>query len=91
MKDVCFMHIQGSKLYGTIITGQVLWDVLMLPNGLKLFKHSPSLTFSCCSLKILNANCRTIAMLNRWPDASVHGLLCGLQHATSYGVQSVVT
>jgi hypothetical protein len=45
MKDICFMHIQGSKLYGTIITGQVLWDVLMFLNGLKPSEHSPSLTF----------------------------------------------
>jgi hypothetical protein len=34
MKNVCFMHIQGGKLYGTIIMGQVLWDVLMFPNGM---------------------------------------------------------
>ena len=45
MKEVCFMHIQGGKLYGTTITGQVLWDVLIFPNGLNPFEHSPSLTF----------------------------------------------
>jgi hypothetical protein len=27
MNDDYFMHIQGGKLYGTSITGQVLWDV----------------------------------------------------------------
>ena len=39
------MHIQGSKLYSTIITGQVLWDTLMFPNGLNLSEVSPSLMF----------------------------------------------
>jgi hypothetical protein len=41
MNDVYFMHIQGGKLYGTSMTGQVL----MFPNGLNPSKVSPSLTF----------------------------------------------
>jgi hypothetical protein len=45
MNDVCFMHIQGGKLYGTSITGQVLWEVLIFPNGLNPFEVRPSLTF----------------------------------------------
>jgi hypothetical protein len=45
MNDVCFMHIQGGKLYGTSITGQVLWDVLILLKGLHPSKVRPSLTF----------------------------------------------
>jgi hypothetical protein len=45
MNDDYFMHIQGSKLYGTSITGQVLWDVLIFPNGLNPSKVRPSLTF----------------------------------------------
>jgi hypothetical protein len=39
------MHIQGDKLYGTNMTGQVLWLVLMFPKGLKPFDARPSLTF----------------------------------------------
>jgi hypothetical protein len=45
MNDDCFMHIQGGKLYGTSITCQVLWDVLILPNGLNTSKVRPGLTF----------------------------------------------
>jgi hypothetical protein len=41
MNDICFMHIQGGKLYGTSITGQVLWEVLMFTNGLNSFEVSP--------------------------------------------------
>jgi hypothetical protein len=44
MKADCFIHIQGGKLYGTIITGQVLWDVLMFRNGLNPLEARPSLT-----------------------------------------------
>jgi hypothetical protein len=45
MNDDCFMHIQGVKLYDTSITGKILWDVLILPNGLNSSKVKPSLTF----------------------------------------------
>jgi hypothetical protein len=45
MNNDCFMHIQGSKLCGTSITTQVLWDVLILPNGLNPSKVRPSLMF----------------------------------------------
>ena len=45
MNDDCFMHIQGSKLYGTSIIGQVLWDVLIFPNGLNPSEVRPSLAF----------------------------------------------
>jgi hypothetical protein len=45
MNDVCFMHIQGGKLYGTSITGQVLWDVLILPKGLNPSEVKPRRTF----------------------------------------------
>jgi hypothetical protein len=45
MNDVCFMHIQGGKLYGTSITSQILWDVLILLKGLNLSEARLSLTF----------------------------------------------
>jgi len=45
MKQGYFMHIQGGKLYGTNMTGQVLWLVLMFPKGLKPSDASPNLTF----------------------------------------------
>jgi hypothetical protein len=45
MKYCCFMHIQRGKLYGTNMTGQVLWLMLMFPKGLKLSDARPSLTF----------------------------------------------
>ena len=45
MNDDCFMHIQGDKLYGTSIMGQVLWDVLIFPNGLNPSEVRSSLTF----------------------------------------------
>jgi hypothetical protein len=45
MNDVCFMHIQGGKLYGTSSIGQVLWEVLMFPNGLNPSEVRPSLMF----------------------------------------------
>ncbi|GLT53084.1 hypothetical protein SLA2020_263800 [Shorea laevis] len=44
MKYGCFMHNHGGKLYGTNITGQVLWDELMFPKELKLSDANPSLT-----------------------------------------------
>jgi hypothetical protein len=45
MNDVCFMPIQGGKLYGTSITSQVLWDVLIFSKGFNPSKVRPSLTF----------------------------------------------
>jgi hypothetical protein len=63
MNDGCFMHIQGGKLYGTSMTGQVLCDVLILPNGLNPSDIRPSLTFllsdekSWCTNLIVLANC----------------------------------
>jgi hypothetical protein len=45
MKYCCFMHIQGGRLYGTNMTGQVLWLVLMFPKGLKPSDARLSLTF----------------------------------------------
>ena len=39
------MHIQGGRLYGTNVIGQVLCDVLILPKGLNPSKVRPSLTF----------------------------------------------
>jgi hypothetical protein len=84
MKDVCFMHIQGGKLYDIIIIGHVLCNVLMFSNELNLSKHSTSLMFLLSvenfGRKLLN-DC---PMHDRWPDALVHHLLCGPQHATSY-------
>jgi hypothetical protein len=45
MNDDYFMHIQGGKLYGTSIMGQVLCDVLIFPNGLNPSEVRPSLMF----------------------------------------------
>jgi hypothetical protein len=45
MKYGCVMHIKGGRLYGTNMTGQVLWLVLMFPKGLKPSNAKPSLTF----------------------------------------------
>jgi len=63
MKYGCFMHIKERKLYGTNMTGQVLWLVLMFPKGLKPSDTSPSLTFcgfdaksGCSVLKALQAS-----------------------------------
>jgi hypothetical protein len=43
MNDVCFIHIQGGKVYGMSITGQVLCDVLILLKGLNPFEVRPNL------------------------------------------------
>jgi hypothetical protein len=63
MKYGCFMHIKERKLYGTNMTGQVLWLVLMFPKGLKPSDTSPSLPFcgfdaksGCSVLKALQAS-----------------------------------
>ena len=45
MNDVCFKHIQGVKLYGTSITGRLLWNVLILPKELNPSEVRPSLMF----------------------------------------------
>jgi hypothetical protein len=45
MNGVCFMHIQGGKLYGISITCQVLWDVLILPKELNPSEVKPRCTF----------------------------------------------
>jgi hypothetical protein len=45
LKDCCFMHNQGGKLYGTNMTCQVLCDEVMVPKVLKPFAANPSLTF----------------------------------------------
>jgi len=45
MKYGCFMHIQGGKLYGTNMIGQVMWLVLMFRKWLKPSDARPSLTF----------------------------------------------
>jgi hypothetical protein len=59
MKYGCFVHIQGGKLYGTSMTGQVLWLVLMFPKGLKPSDASLSLTFresdAKCGCSVSNA------------------------------------
>jgi hypothetical protein len=59
------MHIQWVKLYGTIITGHVLWDVLMFPNRLKPSKHSPSLTFL---LSTANSSYKLSNNCHAWPS-----------------------
>jgi hypothetical protein len=39
-----FIHLHGSKLYGISTTGHMLYDVLILPNGLKPSLAKPSRT-----------------------------------------------
>jgi hypothetical protein len=90
MKDVCFMHIQGGKLYGTSITSQVLWDVLMFPKGLNPSKVRRSLTF-LLSDEISNVNYQMTSMPHRLLDASICRPSCGHLHATSYRVWYVAT
>jgi hypothetical protein len=60
------MYIQGGKLYGTTITGQVLWDVLMLPNGLNPSEVRPSLTFLLSDAK---SECKLSNDFHAWPSA----------------------
>jgi hypothetical protein len=66
MNDDCFMHIQGGKLYGTSITGQVLWDVLILQNGLNPSDIRPSLTFLLSDEK---SGCKLSSDFHAWPSA----------------------
>jgi hypothetical protein len=60
------MHIQGGKLYGTSITGQVLWNVLILPNGLNQSKVWPSLTFLLSDEK---SRCKLSNDFHAWSSA----------------------
>jgi len=39
-----FIHLHGGKLYGANTTGHILYDVLILPNGLKPSFAKPSRT-----------------------------------------------
>jgi hypothetical protein len=66
MKDVCFMHIHGDKLYGISITGQVLWDMLRFPKGLNPSKVSPNLTFL---LSAENSECKLSNNFHASPSA----------------------
>jgi hypothetical protein len=70
MNDICFMHIQ-NKLYGTSITGQVLWDVLILPKGLNPSQVKPSRTFLLSDEKNLDINDQMTSMLHCQPDALI--------------------
>lgn len=56
MKYSLFIHIHGSKLYGTNIIGHILYEVLKFPNGLKTSVAKPSLT-----LQASDENSRYIA------------------------------
>jgi hypothetical protein len=66
MNDGCFMHIQGGKLYGISMTGQVLCDVLILPNGLNPSDNRPSLTFLLSDAK---SGCKLSNDLHASPSA----------------------
>jgi len=55
MNDICFMHIQCGKLYGTIITDHVLWDVLMFLKGLNPSAVKPSRPFL---LSVIKSGCK---------------------------------
>jgi hypothetical protein len=66
MNNICFMHIQGGKLYGTSITGQVLCEMLMFPNGLNPSEVRPSLTFL---LSAENSGCKRSNDFHASPSA----------------------
>ncbi|KAA0042936.1 hypothetical protein E6C27_scaffold75G00030 [Cucumis melo var. makuwa] len=87
-----FIHFQGGKLYGMSITGHMLYDVLMFPNGLNPSEESANLTFRAfeakqgyCSSKCFqpsaSAGCRSIPSVSH---------LLSLCHLISSANQSVV-
>ena len=45
----CSIHSHGGRLYGTTNTGHMLYEVVMLPNGLKPSVARPSLRFLASS------------------------------------------
>ena len=51
MKNVCFIHIQGCKLYGIRTTGHMLYEIYIFPKGLNPSLAKPSLEFqgSCAN------------------------------------------
>ncbi|TYK07950.1 hypothetical protein E5676_scaffold265G00680 [Cucumis melo var. makuwa] len=77
-----FIHFQGGKLYGMSITGHMLYDVLMFPNGLNPSEESANLTFRAseakqgyCSSKCFqpsaSAGCRSrIVARSSWRGSS---------------------
>ena len=51
MKNVCFIHIQGDKLYGIRTTGHMLFEIDIFPKGLNPSLAKLSLAFqgSCAN------------------------------------------
>ena len=51
IKNVCFIHIKGGKLYGIRTTGHMLYEIDIFPKGLNPSLAKPSLTFqgSCAN------------------------------------------
>ena len=45
MKNVCFIHIQGGKLYGIRTIGHMLYEIDIFPKELNPSLAKPSLTF----------------------------------------------
>ena len=45
MKNVCFIHIQGGKLYGIRTTGHMLYEIDIFPKGLNPSLAKSSLPF----------------------------------------------
>ena len=45
MKNVCFIHIQGGKLYGIRTTDHMLYEIDIFPKGLNPSLAKPGLTF----------------------------------------------
>ena len=71
MKEVCFIHIQGGKLYGIKNTGQMLYAVLMVPKGLKPSLARPKRTFrgftansGCSKSNVFNASASLGCLIN---------------------------
>ena len=52
MKNDCFIHIHGGKLYGMRTTSHVLWAIDILLNGLKPSQANPSLTLRCSNANV---------------------------------------
>jgi len=48
----CFIHIHGGRLYGIKITGQVLWEIVIVLKGLKPSEAKPSRTLRASQEKL---------------------------------------
>ena len=52
MKNCCFMHNHGGKLYRIRTTGHMLWVIDILLNGLKPSLANPSLMLRCSGANV---------------------------------------